>query len=725
MDPDRPSSGYAAQMTAGDAWPDIPASTMEENIAAAEKRLQWCVDALQTGCRFRDNLREAVQGDGSPERMHEKASQFTRDMYQLEMQAKEHLAWWRNADSEVVAAKWIITQRVNLELENIASIESATSLKADEKQAQIDAIVNATHAENVQSVLQAAANIPAAVPPVYRPLFTSPSPPVPGVHNGTSAGGTHVTPLGNEHGWTGDGAGAKDANGEKGTTGSKEPNQDKGTDEKSKESDKSKDDQHRSREHGWVGTKADEPDAAADRGWTGSGDSHAQPSVTPAASPMTSAPISGTPAGGSSSVGGTPLSAAGAGSSGFGRVPSAGPSISPSSPTPSVSPASSLSSPSSAMDSAVRAPVSSAATPPPIAPITAHPATNVLPPTAASGGPPPVPVAPPPTTTPASSPPPASAGAPPAGGMPFMSAPPPMASPLSSGAAAPLAATSAAPPPMPAGPTASTTAAVVPMTAAERARQIVAKSTRQQIGDLPGEVRRLAAALTASSKSRPELRWCVGGCPDNGSGPLMVVASNVGLGFLPATTRLPRHTAVHVFADSPSVAWELKQSWVGDPLRAVLGFGRATGRSVTVVGGLPEIVGGAQGVGVELVTPENTPDEGIRGGRDRLEVVDPEKADQIQTLGMSALATLLPTAGGFELAPDAARRGLLWADVLTAATIDQVHQLQAWKAFCADQAAVSAYRVTRAEDDLKAREFFSDYSYFLWNLEQLEAASSA
>ncbi|WP_255802028.1 hypothetical protein [Mycobacteroides abscessus] len=263
------------------------------------------------------------------------------------------------------------------------------------------------------------------------------------------------------------------------------------------------------------------------------------------------------------------------------------------------------------------------------------------------------------------------------------------------------------------------------MTAAERARQIVAKSTRQQIGDLPGEVRRLAAALTASSKSRPELRWCVGGCPDNGSGPLMVVASNVGLGFLPATTRLPRHTAVHVFADSPSVAWELKQSWVGDPLRAVLGFGRATGRSVTVVGGLPEIVGGAQGVGVELVTPENTPDEGIRGGRDRLEVVDPEKADQIQTLGMSALATLLPTAGGFELAPDAARRGLLWADVLTAATIDQVHQLQAWKAFCADQAAVSAYRVTRAEDDLKAREFFSDYSYFLWNLEQLEAASSA
>lgn len=263
------------------------------------------------------------------------------------------------------------------------------------------------------------------------------------------------------------------------------------------------------------------------------------------------------------------------------------------------------------------------------------------------------------------------------------------------------------------------------MTASERARALVVRSTRQMLGDLAGEARRLAAALTASSKRLPTLQWVVGGCPDDGSGPLLVVASSVGLGFIPADSRLPRHTAVHVFADSPNVAWGVKNGWLGNPVKAVLGYGVSIGRPVTVMAGRPEALTGVPGgVGVEFVTSDNTPDSGVQGGRDRLEVVDPAMFDQISGLGMAALAALLPTAGGFETEPNNQRTMQLWTAADMAATVSEAHQIKAWQEFCADQAAASAYKVTRADSDLKARQYFSDFRYFVWNLAQLEKAAA-
>ncbi|WP_134081089.1 hypothetical protein [Mycobacteroides salmoniphilum] len=262
----------------------------------------------------------------------------------------------------------------------------------------------------------------------------------------------------------------------------------------------------------------------------------------------------------------------------------------------------------------------------------------------------------------------------------------------------------------------------MPVTAAERARRSVVRGTRQLISDVAGESRRLAAALTASSKKRPDLQWCVGGCPDDGDGPLMIVASNIGLGFIPAKTELPRHTAVHVFGESASVSWGLKRAWLGDPVAAVIGYGRAVGRPVTVVAGLASVVSATQGVGIELVTEESIPMTGVLGGRRRLEVVNPELAEKAKTVGTAGLAEMMPAAGTVEVEPDNARTTALWTDAVLAADVDDIHQLKTWQAFCAEQAAVSAYKVTRAENEDTAHEYFEDYQYFSWNVRQVEAA---
>ncbi|SHS67675.1 Uncharacterised protein [Mycobacteroides abscessus subsp. abscessus] len=86
-------------------------------------------------------------------------------------------------------------------------------------------------------------------------------------------------------------------------------------------------------------------------------------------------------------------------------------------------------------------------------------------------------------------------------------------------------------------------------------------------------------------------------------------------------------------------------------------------------------------------------------------------------------AALLPSAADFEVEPNNDRTVKLWTQADMAAAVDDTHQIKAWQAFCTDQATASAYKVTRAGSDLKARQYFSDYAYFVWNLGQLEKAA--
>lgn len=716
---DRPTEGYAGRITEGAAWPDVPASAIEDGLEWSQSYARSAMDSLGKMSAYRRDVYDCFS-EGF-DTMHAAADKLVRGFDANDVAALGVKAWWVKAEIAVESAKINVRSVVDLALEDIAAIEQTPGMKDSQKSAAIDNVVSAAHSECLQLVQLAAGTIPVYPQFDFQRVFTRAGRDESARSGAASGGnGTHspglVHAASNEKKRLGDDKG-KEQDGQKSEKGKEKSRLDDDAKEKP-EADKAKnrlDD----------GT---EKDAAAPREVkrldTGS------PSDAPIlAHPMSPSGVPASPMSGAGAGGGSPAAGMGSLSSGLGRGPSAsGVGSGAGSGTPAATPMASQASlvrafgGSTGLDPAAAGPVARPAPLASTAPVSGPPAVPI---TAAQGTPPPpVPVQPAAVTQPPPAVPPQTAAPLPGGGLPLMGPSPATANSLASAPpAAPLAATAGPAVPLTGG-GASSTATVVPMTPGERARQLVVRSTRQMLGDIAGEARRLAAALTASTKNLPTLQWVVGGCPDDGSGPLLVVASSVGLGFIPASTRLPRHTAVHVFGESPSVPWGIKRGWLGNPLSAVQGYGVSINRPVTVVAGRPEALVGAQ-VGIELVTADNIPDSGVQGGRDRLEVVDPAQFDQISTLGTAALAALLPTAGGFEAEPNNDRAMALWTAVDMAATVGESHLIKAWQDFCTDQATASAYKVTRADSDLIARQYYSDYAYFVWNLAQLEKALEA
>lgn len=724
-DPERPTSGYASQMTAGGAWIDIPASDLADKVGWISGGSAWAEDAVRTANLNRRDLRDSYSGRIT-EPIHAAADRVVASQGDVADHAQQLLRWWTRVEDQIAGTKSMILRAVDLALEEIEAIEAATGVDADKKKQAIDQLVEMVHGENLAMVDGAAGMIGPAPQPHYTPPFVGQESPF---HSAgmSNKPGASITGLKNERGIGKTNDGGEDGkSSERGGVGHGADSKDKNHDKAKDGSAEEKDERGTKAERGNAGHGSDKSD---DVKLLERGNADQPASIQPIQGQQPTLPMSpASPMSGAGAGGGSPAAGMGSLGSGLGRGPSAsGVGSGAGSGTPAATPMASQASlvrafgGATGLDPAAAGPV---ARPAPLAsasPVSGPPAVPI---TAAQGTPPPVPVQPAAVTQPPPAVPAQTAAPLPGGGLPLMGPSPATANSLASAPpAAPLAATAGPAVPLTGG-GASSTATVVPMTPGERARQLVVRSTRQMLGDIAGEARRLAAALTASTKNLPTLQWVVGGCPDDGSGPLLVVASSVGLGFIPASTRLPRHTAVHVFGESPSVPWGIKRGWLGNPLNAVQGYGVSINRPVTVVAGRPEALVGAQ-VGIELVTPDNIPDSGVQGGRDRLEVVDPAQFDQISTLGTAALAALLPTAGGFEAEPNNDRAMALWTAVDMAATVGESHLIKAWQDFCTDQATASAYKVTRADSDLTARQYYSDYAYFVWNLAQLEKALEA
>ncbi|WP_157834444.1 hypothetical protein [Mycobacteroides abscessus] len=721
-DSDRPTGGYAGKITEGAAWPDVSAASLSSGLAWGTSDSKWALSSLESVAAYRRDVRDCfIEGFDA---IHAAADKLVRGHDLSEVAATSVKAWWLAAQNATESAKINVRSVVELALEDIAAIERAPNMKDSQKSSAIDQVVSAAHNECVQLVAAAASGIPPYPHFEFPRVFTRGGGTQTGgssIGSGNSPGLVHAASndkkrLGDDHGKEQDGKKAEER-------GKSKDHSRLDDDAKEKQTDKTK-----SR----LDNDGAEEKSAAPREVKRL-DTGPQSETPILAHPMNPSGMPASPLSGAGAGGGSPASGMGSLGSSLGRGPSAsglgsGTGAGTGTGGPASPPVASQASLLRAfggpagLDSAAAGPV---ARPASVAPPAAG-APAAVPITAAQGTPV-APVQPAAVPAPAPPAPPAQTAAPlTGGGLPLMGPAPATANPLSSApAAAPVSATAGPAVPLAGGGGASTSATVVPMTPGERARQLVARSTRQMLGDLAGEVRRLAAALTASTKNLPTLQWVVGGCPDDGSGQLMVVASSAGLGFIPASTRLPRHTAVHVFGESPNVPWGIKRGWMGNPLKAVQGYGVSINRPVTVVAGRPEALAGAAGVGVEFVTAENIPDGGVQGGRDRLEVVDPAQFDQISGLGTAALAALLPTAGGFEVEPNNERTMALWTAVDMAATVGESHLIKAWQDFCTDQATASAYKVTRADSDLTARQYYSDYAYFVWNLAQLEKAMEA
>lgn len=283
----------------------------------------------------------------------------------------------------------------------------------------------------------------------------------------------------------------------------------------------------------------------------------------------------------------------------------------------------------------------------------------------------------------------------------------------------------------------------------------MAKLTRNTHGEVSSEARRLVAALTAATRAKPGgVVWCIGCRRDDERGDTLVVASNIGLAWLPARVGFQIDRVHHVHADGQSIPWGMRRWWVGDPIRAITEFGRHTpGNPISVLVGMAEVFAGHDllgGVDREIVTPEMLPDVTIGpiGAQDRLRMIDPALKDDLfgrrdsqrsaAAPTATALVTRLPEGGSSAVfaKPDPQRSEQLWNAVVYASIaqagapsaggqrVPPDQHIDAWQAFCEDQLAVSAYRLRTAKSDDRAARHYADYVYWRWNLDQLHQDAS-
>lgn len=378
-----------------------------------------------------------------------------------------------------------------------------------------------------------------------------------------------------------------------------------------------------------------------------------------------------------------------------------------------VPPAAAFTPPAGSGGAGSTAPVTS--TPAPIQPPAAPPAAAAAPPPVAPAGPAPAAA---PVTGHAG-----MAGGPMGGGMM-----PPL---LAGGGAAPPAPMSspppAAPPPAAAPPPVAAASghvnAMPPMLSSrERRSAYVAAKTGDKVGKVASDARVLCGQLMATTRKRPGVQWVVGGSLDE----TLIVANNIGLGWMPSNARLygGPDQLMHAFVDG-DIDLVVRRDWVGDPLRAVRECGALTGHPITMLAVDPYV--STEGVDLSAMSveqaeimPQNSGTDDMRGGRTRTGVVDPTFAQRINAeKEVAPIVRLMLPGAGHESAdrkPSGKVTGALWNSVITDAMVSVDHHLKAWQRFCEDQLAVASYELRRQEQVFAAKERAEDYAYWEWNL---------
>lgn len=737
---DRPTGKYAAAMTAGVAWPQVSSATLGGYLSSANARVARTEATVATMRSNRWEIYDTFGGDLF-EPIRDFADRTVRQAIDTADYSEVWRKWVQQAVDTVDDVKMEIRNRVDKAHEDIRAIENNTNRPAWLRACDIIARINEVHAENVRTVAQGAGRIPTM--PVIEPappLLPAGGPPPlkPSVQPASFGMHPQSPEVGRDA--PGTSSGRRDGSGH-GNDGEKKGNE--GTPGKADGDEKGDQAGKRDSPTGKDGSSDTKGDHAATRDKPGVeepktelGDTAGTRDVPTPHLPSSEGPYTPMPGGiGSPSMPSSPLSGGAPKPPSLPSLPSS-PLGSPGGATP-VSPAA-FDKPLSAASGSLlnNTPGAGAFVPPPaapsggagpVAPMTPPPSVApVVPPAAATAAPAPA-AATPVTAQPVSHV--------PAGGMGGMGGmmPPLMSSPAGGGPApAPMSA--AAPPPpvsAPASPAGVGASSVVPaaMSRAEVVRRSIAQATGDSRGRVASEARTLCAALHAATRRWPELLWCVGGRADG----MLVVANNIGLGWLPASVRLPRPDSAmlassHVFAhgDIPAA---VRMSWIGQPVRAVQAWAVATGDPLILLAGFEQAIGinDVSRVEVHTVSPDDLPaQETMIGGLERLEVVDPELAGEVAGKTVAALASLLPSAAE-QVTADPARASDLWLNVTLSLSpeLDTAVRVAAWKAFCEAQLAGAEAAARAATDAQDARDRYSDYGYWQWNLDQLKVPASA
>lgn len=169
---ERPGGPYAAEMTAGAAWPDIDETTLldaADAFAADSKAVDEQLWVLQ---QARSKLfDDDAWSGGAADAAHAKHRQQI-DRLQSHVQASAAVAkMYRDCAGVVVHTKQQVSENVENTQKEIAQVANHPRATAEQKDYMIKGLVNAAHTENIELVQAGAARLgkPPASPLTVRP----------------------------------------------------------------------------------------------------------------------------------------------------------------------------------------------------------------------------------------------------------------------------------------------------------------------------------------------------------------------------------------------------------------------------------------------------------------------------------------------------------------------------------------------------------------------------
>ncbi|WP_231737555.1 secretion protein EccK [Mycobacterium sp. IS-1742] len=201
--------------------------------------------------------------------------------------------------------------------------------------------------------------------------------------------------------------------------------------------------------------------------------------------------------------------------------------------------------------------------------------------------------------------------------------------------------------------------APVPVSAARAERDAIAASMRRPSSGDPVQVaRRVAAALNAAESTDFGFYWATGVTKDGA----ILVANSYGIGYIPGGVKLPE--GVKMVSADESIPIEDRAKWATFPMLALHGWAQHHDNPLrAVIATADQFDGFDPGAARVILKPEDIPERGDMSGRSRLEVIAPDAARQLDSVGDPMLAELLPPAPA-DATPPADNSRMLWFDVM-------------------------------------------------------------
>jgi hypothetical protein len=223
------------------------------------------------------------------------------------------------------------------------------------------------------------------------------------------------------------------------------------------------------------------------------------------------------------------------------------------------------------------------------------------------------------------------------------------------------------------------------------------------------QARRIAAALNIGVLDYGFF-WVTGLTADGS----IVVANSFGLGYIPDGVQLPPQVTMATADESIPPADRAK--WATYPILAIQGWAQSHSQKLrAVIATEEQFARFDPGAAKIVLRPDDIPETGKMQGRSRLEVIAPEAAARLASVGDAALVELLPPAPADTAAPED-NSTMLWFELtkplMSTASDRGMAHLKAFVDYADHAQEQALYRAHTAVDAAAQRTAIADWVYW-------------